>query len=104
MKTRREFLGGMAALGAASLSGCASMEAPPEPPVLPVRDEFVIRNAYVMTMDAAAGDIAGADVHVKEGAIVAVGRGLRAGSAIVIDGRGMIVLPGFVETHWHMWN
>jgi len=22
----------------------------------------------------------------------------------VIDGRGTIVLPGFVETHWHMWN
>ena len=21
-----------------------------------------------------------------------------------IDGHGMIVLPGFVETHWHMWN
>src|SRR5712671_6897223 len=27
-----------------------------------------------------------------------------AGGATVIDGRGMIVLPGFVETHWHMWN
>ena len=103
MKTRREFLGDMAALGAASLSGCVSMEAPPEPPVLPSRDEFVIRNAYVMTMDA-AGDLADADVHVKGGTIAAVGRKLAAGSAIVIDGGGMIVLPGLVETHWHMWN
>jgi cytosine/adenosine deaminase-related metal-dependent hydrolase len=104
MRTRREFLGDLAALGAAGLPGCASMGGETEPPVLPARDEFVIRNAYVMTMEAATGDLAGADVHVKNGAILAVGRGLRAGSAIVIDGRGMIVLPGLVETHSHMWN
>ncbi|HVQ61662.1 MAG TPA: hypothetical protein VMS53_06230, partial [Burkholderiales bacterium] len=105
MKTRREFLGGMAALGALGLPGCASMAGGErEPATLPVRDEFVIRNAYVMTMDPKAGDIADADVHVKGGAIVAVGRNLKAGSAILIDGRGMIALPGLVETHWHMWN
>jgi cytosine/adenosine deaminase-related metal-dependent hydrolase len=103
MKTRRKFLGDLAALGAAGLSGCASMEAPPEPPVLPARDEFVFRNAYVITMDA-AGDLADADVHVKGGTIAAVGRKLEADGAYVIDGRGMIVLPGLVETHWHMWN
>ena len=39
MLGRREFLGRMAALGAAGLSGCASMEAPPEPPALPARDD-----------------------------------------------------------------
>lgn len=105
MTSRREFLGSVAALGAAGLSGCATMEeGAREPAVLPARDEFVIRNAYVMTMDAAAGDLADADVHVRNGAIVAVGRNLKAGSAILIDGRGMIVLPGLVETHWHMWN
>jgi cytosine/adenosine deaminase-related metal-dependent hydrolase len=105
MKTRREFLGGIAALGALGLPGCASMGAGEhEPLALPARDEFVIRNAYVMTMDAKAGDLADADVHVKDGAIAAVGRNLRAGSATLIDGSGMIVLPGLVETHWHMWN
>ena len=45
-----------------------------------------------------------ADVHVANGAIVAVGPNLKAPGATVIDGRGMIVLPGLVETHWHMWN
>jgi len=85
MKTRREFLGGMAALGALGLPGCASMAGGErEPATLPVRDEFVIRNAYVMTMDPKAGDLADADVHVKGGAIVAVGRNLKAGSAIAL--------------------
>ena len=71
---------------------------------LPARGEFVIRNAYVMTMDPSLGDLARGDVHVKGGEIVAVGAGVTAAGAAVIDGRGMIVLPGFVDTHWHMWN
>lgn len=95
----------MAALGALGLPGCASMaSAGAEAGTLQERDEVVIRNAYVMTMDPKTGDLADADVHVRNGAIVAVGHNLRAGSALLIDGRDMIVLPGLVETHWHMWN
>jgi len=71
---------------------------------LPPRGELVLRNAYVMTMDPELGDIAGGDVHIKDGQIVAVGKGLAAPRAAVLDGRRMIVLPGLVETHWHMWN
>ena len=71
---------------------------------LPSRGEFVIRHAYVMTMDTALGDLPRGDVHVRKGEIVAVGADLKAPGAQVIDGRGMIVLPGLVETHWHMWN
>src|SRR5207245_963956 len=50
------------------------------------------------------GDIAGGDVHVSDGAIVAVGKNLRVNGATAIDGNGMIAMPGLVETHWHMWN
>ena len=66
--------------------------------------EFVIRNAYVLTMDAALGDLPDADVHVRNGAIAAVGRAPQAPGAERIDGAGMIVLPGLVETHWHIWG
>jgi cytosine/adenosine deaminase-related metal-dependent hydrolase len=105
MKTRREFLGSVAALGALGLPGCASLAgAGGEPGTLPERGDIVIRNAYVMTMDAKTGDLPDADVHMRSGAIVAVGRNLQAPSAQAIDGRGMIVLPGLIETHWHMWN
>ncbi len=105
MASRREFLRDVAAIGALGLSGCASVpHAESDPVKLPERDEIVIRNAFVMTMDQKTGDLPDADVHLRNGAIVAVGRNLRAGGALVIDGHGMLVLPGFVETHWHMWN
>ena len=74
-------------------------------PKLPVRGEFTIANALVMTMDGALGDVAGASVHVRNGEIVAVGNDKDVkGGGMRIDGTGMIVMPGLVETHWHMWN
>ena len=33
-----------------------------------------------------------------------MGTNLVASTAELIDGRDMIVLPGFVETHWHLWT
>ena len=62
---------------------------------LPARGAFVIRNAFVMTMDE-AGDIANADVHVANGVIIAVGQNLKAPGVTIIDGQSTIVLPGFV--------
>ena len=57
-----------------------------------------------MTMDRDLGDIPGGDIHIKNGEIAAVGKGLKAPGAAILEGRHMIVLPGLVETHWHMWN
>jgi 5-methylthioadenosine/S-adenosylhomocysteine deaminase len=104
---RRSFLRGAGALGAAAASGLFVS------PLMaqqgggaargPARGEFTIANAYVMTMDGALGDIADGAVHVKDGAIVAVGKNITGGGE-KIDGAGMIVMPGLVETHWHMWN
>ncbi len=71
---------------------------------LPARGEFVIRGANVLTMDATLGDLASGDVHVRNGAIVAVGQNIAAPGAEVIDGRGMICMPGLVDTHWHHWT
>ena len=71
---------------------------------LPARGEFVIKNAYVFTMDDKLGEIEGGSVHVRDGAIAGVGRDIEARGAKVIDGSGMIVLPGLVDTHWHLWH
>src|SRR5438874_1017705 len=101
--SRRAMLRGTAGLGAVAAIGSA-MAAPNPAPRLPGRGNFVIRNAYVMTMEPETGDVASGDVHVKDGMIVAVGTRLTAPGAAAIEGAGMIVLPGLIETHWHMWN
>ena len=107
---RRRFIGGAAALGVAGAAGLFSSPLMAQPrrgdapaSKLPARGEFTIANAHVMTMDSALGDIPGGSVHVRNGEIVAVGKDVKGGGQ-KIDGTGMIVIPGLVETHWHMWN
>jgi len=107
---RRGFLKGIAALGAAGAAGVnifatgCSAPAATATSALPGRGEFIIRGGYLMTMDPRLGDIAGGDLHVRNGEILAVGKDLQAAGIAVLSGRGMIVLPGMVDTHWHMWN
>jgi cytosine/adenosine deaminase-related metal-dependent hydrolase len=62
---------------------------------------YLIRGGAVMSMDPAVGDFAQADVLVEGSKILAVGPNLRAGGAQVIDARGRIVMPGFIDTHHH---
>lgn len=71
---------------------------------LPDSAEFVIRGGHVLTMDPRLGDLSCADVHVVDGEIAAVGEGLGRSGVPEIDARGMIVMPGLVDTHWHLWN
>jgi cytosine/adenosine deaminase-related metal-dependent hydrolase len=54
-------------------------------------------------MDAKLGDFEKADVPVDGDKIAAVGPNLAANAA-VIDASGMIVMPGFVDTHRHIWQ
>src|SRR5918993_247652 len=106
--SRRGFLSGAAAFGVLESwnfrsSYSQSIDIPATHP-LPQREEFVIRGAYVLTMDSALGELDSGDVHIRNGEIVAVGSGLNAPGAQVIDGANAIVLPGLVETHWHLWT
>ena len=71
---------------------------------LPPRGNYLIKNAYILSMDEAIGDLPNGDIHLREGRIIAVGEGLKADGAEIVAGNGMIVMPGLVETHWHMWN
>ncbi|MFD4602983.1 amidohydrolase family protein [Streptomyces sp. NPDC058464] len=66
---------------------------------------LLIRNAHILTMDPALGDISGGDLLVEGGRIAAVARHLDApAGAEEIDATGCIVIPGFVDTHRHMWQ
>jgi 5-methylthioadenosine/S-adenosylhomocysteine deaminase len=105
MVDRRQLLSAAAAVGAAgafalpaqgAVSGAVAS--------LPARGAVLIRNAYVITMVPGAPDLPDGDVLVENGAIADVGTGLSAPGATVIDGKGFIVMPGLVDTHWHMWT
>jgi cytosine/adenosine deaminase-related metal-dependent hydrolase len=107
--SRRTVLKGATALGALAVASRTALgqqgtrgAAGPAAP-LPPRGEFVIRGATVLTMDPALADLAAGDVHVRDGAIVAVGPRVDP-RAQIIDGGGVICMPGFVDTHWHLWT
>jgi cytosine/adenosine deaminase-related metal-dependent hydrolase len=65
---------------------------------------LVIRNGFVLSMDPEVGDLPRADVLVEDGRIAAVGPDLDVSEAEEVDAGGMIVIPGFVDTHRHTWQ
>src|SRR4051795_8120097 len=101
--TRRALLEGAAALGAIGCLPARLAAQPARVETLPARGEIVIRGANVLTMDERLGDFASGAVHIRDGAIAAVGENVNVSGADVIDGRGLICMPGFVDTHWHLW-
>lgn len=67
--------------------------------------EILIRNAAaVVTMDATRREIAGGDVLLRGGVIAAVGQGLQAPGAVVVEAAGCVVTPGLVNTHHHLYQ
>jgi len=65
---------------------------------------IVIKGGTVLSLDPKVGDFSVGDVAIEGNRIVAVGPGLNAGDAEVIDATGMIVMPGFVDSHRHIWE
>lgn len=64
---------------------------------------LLIRNAAIVSMDAAIGDLDG-DIHIEDGKIRAIAPSLTVPDAEVIDARGMIAMPGLVNAHIHTWQ
>ena len=58
----------------------------------------------MLTLDRAVGDFEQADVLVEGGKISAVRPNISAPNAEVIEAARMIVMPGMVDTHRHMWQ
>ncbi|HEY3946650.1 MAG TPA: amidohydrolase family protein [Solirubrobacteraceae bacterium] len=54
-------------------------------------------------MDPAIGELRDIDVCVCDGAIAEVGHRVKAAGEVV-EAQGMLLLPGFIDTHWHLWN
>jgi cytosine/adenosine deaminase-related metal-dependent hydrolase len=63
---------------------------------------MIIRGATILSQDDAVGELVG-DIEIRDGVIAAVAPGLGP-DAEEIDARDMIAIPGFVDTHWHVWG
>lgn len=106
---RRQLLGGALAsiASACGSSGSGSGEgakSPDSPGSGLHHDEFVLRGGQVVTMDENLGVLHEGDVYFKQGVIYEVGPGLRVPpTAHEVDASRKIVLPGFVDTHSHLW-
>jgi len=66
----------------------------------------LIKNGCVLTLDKSVGNFHQADVLIDGTKISAVGPNLSAADADAeaIDASNMIVMPGFVDTHRHVWE
>jgi 5-methylthioadenosine/S-adenosylhomocysteine deaminase len=67
-------------------------------------ERTLIKNGIVLSLDPQIGEVSGCDVLVDGDRIVAVGKGLAADGAEIIDASRMIVMPGFVDSHRHIWE
>ena len=64
----------------------------------------LIQGGTVLSLDSNIGDFAKGDILIEGDTIVKVGPGLANGEVELIDATGMIVMPGFVDTHRHIWE
>ena len=55
-------------------------------------------------MDDEVGELPEGQVLIEDGTIAAVGTDLGMEDAEVLDARGSVVMPGFVDTHRHTWQ
>lgn len=108
--SRRTFLSGAAGLfaGAAAYN---LMGYPSENPIdkssteyVPEGNRILLKGGCVLSLDPAVGDFESADVLIEGSKIATIGKNIEAGSAAVIEASNMIIMPGFVDTHRHMWQ
>lgn len=119
-RSRRSFLkAGAGVAGAAALAPAAALAQAPltrqdadlrerlERQARDPRGRILIKNATIITMDPQVGDFARGDLLIEGGKIAAVKPGI-TGAAQVLDATGMIIIPGFADTHRHCasntWN
>ncbi len=67
-------------------------------------ERILIRKAIVITAASAGEVLTDTDILIENGVIAAIGKGLEAGDAEVLDFTGRVIMPGFVDTHRHTWQ
>jgi 5-methylthioadenosine/S-adenosylhomocysteine deaminase len=90
--SRRSFL---AAAGLTVAAGSVQQQTPGR--------RLLLKGGCVLSLDPKVGEFEKADVLI-EGTRIAEVRPNITASATTIDASGTIVMPGFIDTHRHMWE
>lgn len=64
----------------------------------------LLRGGCVLSLGAKTPNFPEADLLIEDGRVSEIGRGLRARDAEVVDATDTIIMPGFVDTHRHVWK
>lgn len=65
---------------------------------------LLIRNATVLSMAPEIGLLENGDILIEDARILEVAPTIDAGDAEVVDATGRFALPGFIDTHRHVWE
>lgn len=87
--SRRDFLAGAAAIAV-------------RPQIASRR--LLLKGGCVLSLDPKVGDFEKADVLIEGSRILQVRPNITASGATIIDATDTIVMPGFIDTHRHMWQ
>src|SRR5918993_635263 len=67
-------------------------------------ERTLLKGGCVLTLDPDIGNYRTGDVLIEGSKITSIGPKLRVADAEVIDASDMIVMPGFIDTHRHIWE
>lgn len=64
----------------------------------------LIRNASIVSIDPAIGNLPKGDILIVDDRIAEVAPSIAVDDAEIADATGMIASPGFIDTHRHVWQ
>ena len=64
----------------------------------------LIKGGIVYSMDPKIGNFTLGDVLIEDEKIIAVGPDLSVEDAAIVDATNMIIMPGLIDTHRHLWQ
>ena len=100
---RRDFLRLSALTGSAAATGSIAAPRTAEAATAPTRPRILLKGGYILTMDAALGDLRG-DVLIETARSPPSARIPKASDAAIVDAADAIVIPGFIDSHRHTWQ
>ena len=69
-----------------------------------MQDILIKQADAIVTMNGERAELAGADLLIRGGQIAALGQGITAPGARIVQAHGCVVTPGLVNTHHHLYQ